>query len=363
VQGIEHAAAATDREVELRAARPAAAADAAEERTGVDPVSDPTVKGRFVGVDGVVAVPLIDHEEKPEVGHPAGEDDPSVRDRVDGRSPRGGDEDAVPETDARAVRLAEGPDEPSLNRPGESAAKAREGERNARRPGNPREGTVETAEKTCEGVCAGEEEIEESPAARDFPSEGGEESATLGTDGREMQKRARLSRAERAEFGGSGLETGQHQDETGDGGAEDDEPALLARCEDAEVGEEAGLPPRMTEITEEKMQTGLGPEHVALPGEEGEVAAPGREGLAIGAPSPIERADTASEGVFLPRESSERGADGADLSSCAGEKSADVRSGLAFAREGAAEETDAILDAGETGRRRARAEDGGKSEE
>jgi hypothetical protein len=202
VQRVEHAAAATDREVERRTARPAAPADAAEERTGVDPVSDPTVKGRFVGVDGVVAVPLIDHEEKPEVGHPAGEDDPSVRDRVDGRSPRGGDEDAVPETDARAVRLAEGPDEPSLNRPGESAPEPREGERNARRPGNPREGTVETAEKTCEGVCAGEEEIEESASARDFPSEGGEESATLGTDGREMQKRARFPRAERAEFGG-----------------------------------------------------------------------------------------------------------------------------------------------------------------
>ena len=118
MQGVEDSASTADGKIKRAPPCPSASTDAAQKRARVHPVPDPAVDHRFVSVDRVIAPPLADHEEKAEVGHPSGEHDAPVSDRIDRGPARGGDQNAVPDAHARGVRLAEDTDQSPLGWPG-----------------------------------------------------------------------------------------------------------------------------------------------------------------------------------------------------------------------------------------------------
>lgn len=196
MQGVEDSASTADGEIKRGAPCPSASTDAAQKRARVHPVPNPAVDHRFVSVDRVIAPPLVDHEEKAKVGHPSGEHDAPVCDRIDGGPAWGGDQNTVPDAHARGVGLAEDTDQLPLGWPGESPAEARERERDTRRPGNRLQGVVEAAEETRKHSRAREEEVEKRAVARDFPLQGGEQRVSLRMHGREVEELGRFARSD-----------------------------------------------------------------------------------------------------------------------------------------------------------------------
>lgn len=348
VEWVETRPATTDREVESWPACAATTADTPEERAGIDPIAHPTVEDGFVGVDGVITLALVDDQEETEVGHPTGEDDSAVGDGVDRASPRSADEDAVPAPYSRSTGLPVASEQRTMGGPGEGTAEFGEGQGNARGPRDVDERPIEVPHELFESPGTRREQGVDGTVTGDASLERSEHGPSLGAYGREAEQDAGLACADESEGMVLGLETGEQECESGEGGTKNHQTSMFSALEDREVAEQPLAAAGMVESTEEEVQTCFGAEHVAQAQERVEASAHLPPLSSDARPSTMKRRDVSFEGGFAVDDLIEARSYECDLVVDLDQQRADVGTGPTFASERAPEELEMGLDPRET---------------